>query len=74
MHSNIYLDTHRSGYGIDQIHKTLTVEELIEILSEFDPNAKVYFRNDGGYTYGEISESDIEEEWDDDDDDSLDIE
>lgn len=73
MHCNIYLDTHRSGYGIDQIDNTLTVEELMDILSEFDPNAKVYFRNDGGYTYGGISESDFEEDWEDVDD-SLDIE
>lgn len=30
------VETLREGYGIDQIRKTLTVGELIELLSEFD--------------------------------------
>ena len=49
--------------------RTLTVGELIEILESFDPERPVFLRNDRGYTYGSITEEDIEdaEEVSDDD-------
>lgn len=40
---------------------TLTVGELIEILSDFDEDLPVILNNDNGYTYGEIVEYSIEE-------------
>ena len=55
----IFINTNRSGYSVDQIYSTLTVEELINYLSEFDPESKVYLRNDNGYTFGSISYEDI---------------
>lgn len=55
----VFINTNRSGYSVDQIYSTLTVEELINHLSEFDPNSKVYLRNDNGYTFGSVSYEDI---------------
>lgn len=40
---------------------TLTVGELIDILSNFDEDLPVILNNDNGYTYGEIVEYGIEE-------------
>lgn len=55
----VFINTNRSGYSVDQIYSTLTVEELINHLSEFDPESKVYLRNDNGYTFGSVSYEDI---------------
>ena len=61
----IFLNTKKSGYSTDQCGKTLTVGELIEFLEGFDPESKIFFKNDNGYTFGSIRDSDIEEEEDD---------
>jgi len=55
----VYLNTNRNGYCSSQCGRTLTVSELIEILENFNGDEKVFFRNDNGYTYGSIDESDI---------------
>lgn len=55
----LFIEGKRNGYGIDQCGKTLTVGELIEILAEYDEDTPVYLRNDGGYTYGSITDRDI---------------
>lgn len=55
------ISTHRTGYAPDQCHDTLTVGELIELLSQFPDDEPVYFSNDRGYTYGEITEDDLDE-------------
>ena len=55
------IEGRRSGYSPDGCGKTLTVGELIEILSDFDEDLPVYLRNDNGYTYGSITERDIED-------------
>ena len=57
----ILLNTNRSGYSTDQIKNTLTVGELIGILSDYDEDAKVYFSNDNGYTYGGLNWDTVEE-------------
>lgn len=57
----IYIEGKRNGYGIDQRGQTLTVGELIEILEQFDYDRPIYLRNDNGYTYGSITERDIED-------------
>lgn len=60
----ITISTNRSGYSIDQvIDKTLTVEELIEELRYLPGDCKVVFKNDNGYTYGYISDWDIDSEY-----------
>lgn len=55
----LFIEGKHNGYGPDQCGRTLTVGELIEILSEFDEDRPVFLRNDNGYTYGSITERDI---------------
>jgi hypothetical protein len=66
MKKMIYIDGKRNGYSPDQCGRTLTVQDLMDILEGFDPEATVFIRNDGGYTYGSITEMDIDEEWEED--------
>ena len=55
----LFIEGSRNGYGPDQCGRTLTVGELIELLSDYDEESFVYLRNDNGYTYGSITEHDI---------------
>ena len=55
----LFIEGKRNSYGIDQCGKTLTVGELIELLSDYDEDTPVYLRNDNSYTYGSITERDI---------------
>ena len=55
----LYIESNRNGYNIDQCGRTLTAGELIAILEQFDSDCPIYLRNDGGYTYGSITEEDI---------------
>lgn len=55
----LFIEGKRNGYSPDQCWRTLTVAELIEILEEFDGDRPVFLRNDNGYTYGSITEEDI---------------
>ena len=50
----ILLETRRDAYTPNECGATLTVGELIEILSDFDEETPVFFSNDNGYTYGAI--------------------
>ena len=52
----LIIETEREGYSIDQVEKTLTVGELIELLHYYDEDAPVYLSFDGGYTYGGLRE------------------
>ena len=56
MKNVIYITAMREGYAIDQIHRTMTVGELIDCLSEFPEDAQIYLSHDRGYTYGGITE------------------
>lgn len=62
----VFIEGRRNGYGTDQCGRTMTVQELIDFLCEFDPDEKLYLRNDGGYTYGSITESSFERGEEDD--------
>lgn len=62
MKKAIFLDTNHTGYSPLQCGQTMTVGDLIDLLSEFNENTRVYFRNDDGYTYGCIAYSDVSEE------------
>lgn len=68
----VIINANREGYGTDQITNTMTVGELIDALSDFDPETPVMIGNDrksyGWYTYGSITMRDIEEREDEDDD------
>lgn len=39
--------------------RTMTVGDLIDYLSEFDEDRRVFLRNDNGYTYGIVDEREI---------------
>lgn len=61
----VVIDAGRDGYGISQVEdSTMTVGELIDILSRYDENTKIVIGNDwqhyGYYTYGYISEGRID--------------
>ena len=52
----LFIEGRRNGYTPEQCDETLTVGEMIEILSQYDEDMKIYLRNDNGYTYGNIDE------------------
>lgn len=56
----LMFDTDRDGYCVDQCGKTMTVGELIELLSQYDEDTEIFYRNDNGYTYGRITEGRID--------------
>lgn len=58
------LKVKRTGYSIKQVldnTSTLTVQELIDYLSDFDPDSPILFSSDNNYTFGEIDGDSIEE-------------
>ena len=60
----ILLNTKRTGYSIEQVldqTSTLTVQEMIDYLSDFDPDSPIFFSNDNGYTFGELNDYTIDE-------------
>lgn len=59
MKEAIFINGKRNGYGPEQCGRTLTIRELIEILSEYDEDTEVFLSNDSGYTYGSITENDV---------------
>jgi hypothetical protein len=61
----LFITGNRNGYSPEQCGKTMTVGDLMEYLAEFDEDSPIYLRNDGGYTYGSIKESDFSESYED---------
>lgn len=57
----LYIEGRRNGYSPDQCGRTMTVQELIEYLEQFDGDTEIFIKNDGGYTYGNIDETNFEE-------------
>ena len=58
----LFIEGRSTGYSPEQCGTTMTVSELVEWLDQFDGETKVFLKNDGGYTYGEITESSFQEE------------
>ena len=66
----IIIDTMREGYAPDQIHRTMTVGELIRFLEDYDEDTPIYTGHDNRYTYGGITTDricEVENEEDEDD-------
>lgn len=59
----IYIEGRRDGYSPKQCGNTMTVGQLIEYLSMYNEDTKVYLKNDNGYTYGSIDEYSFEEDY-----------
>jgi len=55
----VFINANNNGYEPSQCGPTLTVGELIEILSYFEKDQPVYLRFDNGYSYGSIYEGDL---------------
>lgn len=54
----VLLKTNRTYYSSEEAAKdSITVEELIEELSNLPSKEKIVFSNDNGYTYGYITPS-----------------
>lgn len=66
--AQLVYNTFREGYGLDQIHRTMTVGELISFLSDYDEDTPVYLSFDNGYTYGGITEGRFEDEFEEEED------
>lgn len=64
----LFINAKRNGYTPepDQVGRTMTVAELIAALEEFSPDAQVYLKHDGGYTFGSITPYDFEDGSDED--------
>lgn len=56
----ILIQTLREGYGVDQVHSTLTVGELMRLLSDYSEDMPIYLSFDNGYTYGGITAERLE--------------
>lgn len=63
MREILIIDTTRKGYSPEQCGRTLTVGELIEILENYDECTEIYTGHDNRYTYGSIYRSNIELEY-----------
>ena len=68
---NLFIKGRRNGYDPEQCGGTMTVRDLIEFLKEFDEDTKVYLKNDGGYTYGNIDRWSFEESEEEGEDDEF---
>jgi hypothetical protein len=55
----LFINANNNGYEPSQCGSTLTVGELIEILSYFEEDQPVFLRFDNGYSYGSIEECDL---------------
>jgi len=55
----LFINANNNGYEPSQCGRTLTVGELIELLSDFDEDRPVYLRFDNGYSYGSIDEDNL---------------
>lgn len=62
----ITIEASRTAYAPNQISRTMTVGELIEILEQYDEDTPVIISNDNGYTYGGLREFDFREIEDED--------
>lgn len=56
----VALRTNRDYYDVREAAEySLTVDELIDVLSNYSGDAKVVFSNDNGYTYGVVSDNTV---------------
>lgn len=62
----LFIEGRREGYAVEQIDRTMTVGDLIAFLEDYDEDTEIYLKNDNGYTYGSITESSFEEDYDED--------
>ena len=66
--ANLILNTFREGYALDQIKRTMTVGELISFLEDYDEDRPVYLAFDNHYTFGGITASRFEDDYEEEED------
>ena len=64
----LFIEGRREGYTPAQCGRTMTVGELIDMLSGYDEDTPVYLNNDNGYTFGSIDDMSFEERCTDEED------
>ena len=64
----LFINANNNGYEPSQCGRTITVGELINLLSDFDEDMPIYLKFDNGYSYGSIREDDFIEELVEDED------
>lgn len=60
----LILEAVRDTYSTNQINYTMTVGDLISLLSDFDEDTPVYLSHDNGYTFGAVRNDRFTEEED----------
>ena len=63
----LFIDGRRNGYSPKQCGTTMTVQELMNYLEQFDEDTPVYIINDNGYTYGNIDYDSFTEGYEEED-------
>jgi hypothetical protein len=58
----LFINANNNGYEPSQCGRTITVGELINLLSDFDEDMPIYLKFDNGYSYGSIREDDFIED------------
>ena len=58
----LFINANNNGYEPSQCGRTITVGELIDLLSDFDEDMPIYLKFDNGYSYGSIREDDFIED------------
>ena len=64
----LFINADNNGYEPSQCGRTITVGELIDLLSDFDEDMPIYLKFDNGYSYGSIRYDDFMEELVEDED------
>lgn len=67
MRKALVFEAERTGYGIDQIGRPMTVGELREFLEDYDDDTLFILSHDNGYTFGSIRDDEASD-WSEDED------
>lgn len=62
MKTNLIINTVKEGHSTSEVYKTMTVGELMDYLSQFEEDRKVYLTFDNGFTYGGIEHDSFSDE------------
>ena len=62
MANGLFIEANRDAYSPNDV-RTMTIGKLISILKNYDSDILVFISNNKGYTYGALSEDDIECRW-----------
>lgn len=55
MKKALCLESQRDGYNLNQLSANMTVGKFIDLLRDYPSDMPIFFSNDNGYTFGEIT-------------------